>query len=109
MKKRKPPVAAPAAAPRAPVADMTNEEINPPDMPIATFVTNQSAVAAVVATGPRDRRQKIIHFTFPNGDKHSATMGAVFVLRELCNQVITNCGTDCLIPKQETAPAKEPA
>lgn len=106
MNKRKPSVA--TARARASVAEMQNEQENPPDVPIATFVTNHNAIAQVIATGPRDRRIKVVHFTLPNGDKHASTIGAVLVLRELCDQVIRNCGTDILVP-QEPAPAKEPA
>jgi hypothetical protein len=107
MKKRKPRVASTTATRAAAEAESKPE--NPPDLPIATFIANHNVVARVVGTGPRDRRTKVVHFTFPNGDRHEATMGAVFVLRELCDQVIRNCGTDILVPRQETASAKEPA
>jgi hypothetical protein len=105
MKKRNTRARTPA--PQAPVAEMRNEESNPPDMPIATFVTNHNAVAQVVMTGPKDRRINVVHFTFPNGDRHAATIGAVLVLRELCDQIIRNCGTVCLVAQSEPAPGKE--
>lgn len=92
-----PPEAKPAALPQ--------EEANPPDVAIATFITNHNAIAHVVATGPRDRRAKVVHFTFPNGETHAATIGAVLVLRELCDQVIRTCGTDVLVP-QPTVPSQ---
>ena len=104
MKKRN--TRARSAVPKAPVAQMKNEESNPPDMPIATFVTNHNAVAHVIATGPRSRREKIVRFVFPNGETHVATIGAVLVLRELCDQVIRNCGTDYLVPRSEPAQEK---
>lgn len=71
-----------------------------PDITIATFVALQSTQAHVYATGPRDRRYKMVRFTFPNGDTHTATLGAVLVIRELCNKVIEAVGTDVYVPPQ---------
>lgn len=90
-----------------PVAELKDEAGNPPDRPIATFITNHNALAHIIETGPSHQRMKIVHFTFSNGDTHQATMGAVLVLRELCDQIIRNCGTDILVPRTEPAPTKE--
>ncbi len=104
MKRRtRKPKAAPAPQPQ--IADMKNADVGMPDVPIATFVTNHNAVAHVVATGPRDARVKVVRFTLPNGDTHIATIGAVMVLRELCDSVIRHCGTDIIVP--QPAPVKE--